>query len=247
MVIDAYSCDFTTIRRYLSSWQIFEKMDTTNAILQKYVKPICAKTSDRDNTLTVDCTDILSMVCKSSSIRVMKILRIYPHMLKQFMHEDKSVKIVHLIRDPRAIIDSREKTFQRVQTNNLYRSARYLCTKMVVDVSEIKQLKKTYSKRVHTLVFEHLVQNPLSVAVAVFEYLGFLFSEKDDERLKSYTRYKGGDIDQKWGTKRSNSSQASHQWWSTISLKSFYTILGIPTCTEIIKRFNYVPFTLDYF
>ena len=58
----------------------------------------------------VGCLPVLYQACLSSKVSVAKILRLSMERAEVLLKEDPKIKIVHLVRDPRGILNSRANT-----------------------------------------------------------------------------------------------------------------------------------------
>ena len=90
-----------------------------------------------------------------------KVIRLTVGAFQPLLEINPRLKIVHLVRDPRAIIQSR--LFSRGypiygyrQNNSLERN---LCMKMLQDIQDLTRLKEFYPNRIFILFYEDLLSN----------------------------------------------------------------------------------------
>ena len=100
--------------------------------------------------------------CLKSKIRVTKVLRLRLDVTQSLLESDSSLKIVHIFRDPRAIMCSRAlKTpwyplYLVGNYINFIENARYLRMKMTEDYKAGKQLMTSFPDRVRLIRYEDL-------------------------------------------------------------------------------------------
>ena len=100
--------------------------------------------------------------CLKSKIRVTKVLRLRLDVTQSLLESDSSLKIVHIFRDPRAIMCSRAlKTpwyplYLVGNYINFIENARSLCMKMTEDYLAGKQLMTSFPGRVWLIRYEDL-------------------------------------------------------------------------------------------
>lgn len=118
-------------------------------------------------------------ICKNSTHIATKIVRLTVDNLEYVLQNLPHVKVIHLIRDPRAIINSRIATswyqldespkdnHRRISTD-----AKDLCLRMKYDLKAGIKLKKKYGKRFAFVMFEDLQNDLKSKAKMLYTHLG---------------------------------------------------------------------------
>ncbi|XP_045216341.2 carbohydrate sulfotransferase 1-like [Mercenaria mercenaria] len=107
------------------------------------------------------CLRQLEDICRNKTHRVLKVLRLSFTTFKPLMEINPRLKIVHLVRDPRAIIHSRLYSRFYAITNPRKNESleRNLCEKMLNDINGVILLKKHYPDRIIVLYYEDLIKN----------------------------------------------------------------------------------------
>lgn len=189
------------------------------------------------------CLRELEDVCRSKTHRVLKVLRLSISAFRPLLEINPRLKIVHLVRDPRAIINSRlysrfypvanPKTNDSLEKN--------LCDKMLSDSNEAMMLKDDFPGRVIFLYYEDLINNLPVKLKQLYDKLNLTFNMKDmnefgDIKINLSPPEKGSNFTR--DRKHSNAV-----WWrkympmeqiKRVDEKCYdvYKILGYKTLTE---------------
>ena len=146
-----------------------------------------------------DCLPYLLHECKTRPIKVSKIIRGNMSSMIDILQDFPKLKIIHLIRDPRAIIMSRQNWFPRQVPLNFSREARLVCTKMAEDIRRRQEIEKRYPGLTMEVVYENIATNPTENIVAMYEFAGIDMTDSTTARLKQITS-KSRKISEKWQT-----------------------------------------------
>ena len=127
-------------------------------------------------------------LCTTASHRVTKVLRMTLDNLEYLLQTRDNLKIIHLFRDPRAIINSRMssvmKHFFRTGTD-LITNAKSLCHKMLYDFHEGVRLYNLYPGRFRFLYYEDLNEHPLRKVKLIYQYLGMALDQSKYEFISN--------------------------------------------------------------
>ncbi|XP_060604036.1 carbohydrate sulfotransferase 4-like [Ruditapes philippinarum] len=108
-----------------------------------------------------ECLRQLEEICRNKTHRVLKVLRLSFSSFQPLMEINPKLKIVHLVRDPRAIIHSRLYSrfypVERPRKNDSLE--KNLCEKMLEDIKDVIKLKINYPDRVIVLYYEDIIEN----------------------------------------------------------------------------------------
>ena len=111
-----------------------------------------------------------------------KVLRFTVDNFDSFLMSRDNIKLIHLIRDPRAIINSRIGA-NFFPTKDVLSIAEVLCNKMLHDYQAGRKLLIQYPKRFRFVYYEDLTDNPLNKIKALYRYLGFSLDETKYSRV----------------------------------------------------------------
>ena len=125
-------------------------------------------------------------ICKNATHRVTKVLRLTPDNLEYLLHARSDLKIIHLFRDPRAIINSRIETkwYPTRDNTQIISNTQSLCKKMLYDFNEGQKLYLKYPDRFKFLYYEDLNDAPLEKVKTIYRYLGMTLDESKYEIVK---------------------------------------------------------------
>ena len=125
------------------------------------------------------CLDRLQTVCRASKHRVTKVVRLTVDNLETVLSQVPNLKVIHLLRDPRAIINSRITTTwytlkdaQEGEGEQLSKEAEDLCRRMTYDLDESVKLKQKFPDRFSLVSFEDLNTNLQLKSYILYNYLG---------------------------------------------------------------------------
>ncbi|KAH7963663.1 hypothetical protein HPB52_022331 [Rhipicephalus sanguineus] len=148
----------------------------------------------------------------------------------------RTVRVVHLVRDPRAIFSSRVGL--RWCTDYEYcGSAAALCDQMRSDLDAFGELThRMHKERTYQIRFEDLAADPVNATMRLFEWLGLDFAPSVRKYLEEHTVATAADIRNAHSTKR-NTRLVAHSWKRKLSTKTIRQIEA--TCGDVLQRLGY--------
>ncbi|KAK3105034.1 hypothetical protein FSP39_015760 [Pinctada imbricata] len=134
---DIFNCEFNKLGdKVLSSFTFFCESSGNTRLRNNR----CFEFS-RNETLTEWCLKYLTSVCEASSGVIVKTLRLSAETLSFLKDIVPDMKIVHLFRDPRGVLNSRKNFGDLMDRNtNISIYARQLCNRMSHDIDVLKSL-----------------------------------------------------------------------------------------------------------
>ncbi|XP_069135302.1 carbohydrate sulfotransferase 1-like [Argopecten irradians] len=233
-----YNCDSQKYHRLLKPWHYMKSMGPS----QRQGCVVNAKFIERPYKYLNHCL--------TAESKVSKIPRISMGVASKLLSEFPNLKIIHLLRDPRAIINSVLPLGWKIPPSG---GAASLCNKMTKDFREGIKIKQAYPGRVYTVFYEDLAQNPSKVFSSIYKFLGYRFSSIERHRLVQMTAStKDGYAND---TRRHDSTKTARKWRykinSTVLVKinkacsSLYKLLGYPRL-ESISDLNNADIPLRY-
>ena len=172
------------------------------------------------------CRSILEKTCSKSPTRAVKTVRATMRSLEPLLAIYPNLRVVHLFRDPRGVIKSRQKnrwTQGNFAGHDLTREARVYCNTVLEDVRQRKRLEQIYPGRFMQLVYDDFILYPEQNVKNVYRFLD-MESQKNDSVIEGYPRvdidrayswrshFKNKDIVDILHTCRSFYTETSHQW-----------------------------------
>ena len=184
------------------------------------------------------CIAPLAEKCRQSDIVAVKVIRLHMSYVDKLLSADPDLRLIHLVRDPRGLVESWRKVAPRrtKSMKHMRLNAKLMCQRMLTDCQVRRQLEPKYPGRILLLRYEDLVTATDKVLDEVYGGLLQL-------ALPSYVV---GVIEQQLhassangltGTRRTNGSATATNWRRTISsdLRAYIT----DTCYQLLAELNY--------
>ncbi|KAH6922985.1 hypothetical protein HPB50_020467 [Hyalomma asiaticum] len=179
-------------------------------------------------------------VCSRAPVQVMKVTRLRNQSqvrdwLRRNQDIAKSVKILHLVRDPRGILASR----RRVDWCKESKSCTHpdtICTELRADLDCYEELKNALPNNAHRLRFEDLSVDPKREAVKLFNTLGMNYTHYTTMFLKAHTKARNADLRNPHSTRR-NTRTVAFQWKTKLSYEDIVDIQR--SCSDVLLRLGY--------
>ncbi|XP_069134960.1 carbohydrate sulfotransferase 1-like [Argopecten irradians] len=214
-----YSCDSQKYQQLLRPWQ--------------YDKSIGPAQSDMAmcNHKKTNCMKTYLKQCSNASSKVSKIPRISIGLASKLLLEFRNLKIIHLLRDPRAVMNSRYK----LGWTPVPGGAVSLCTKMKKDYQQSVKLRRLFPGRIHTVFYEDMAQNFEEIVKEIYSFLGYQLNAKEQIRLNRMTSSsKNGNAG---STQRRNSTLTARAWRYSINTKVL--IENNKACSDLYQLLGY--------
>ena len=216
------------------AWSQFA--DCTNTSLRGLnltIKSIVAKRNDDIHLPQVNiidhCFETLENTCRKSKAKVTKVLRLSMKLIPKLLKQLPNLKILLLVRDPRAIINSRLITdWFPICEKDLFgvlENAESLCKKMDDDILVLSHLTKEYPDRLLVHRLEDAVKNSPKLFKGIFNFMNLGEMGVQMERIKrkyDNQNYKG--FSEKW----------------TKMLKDQFKTMVDDNCQNILQYYKYV-------
>ena len=167
--------------------------------------------------------------CEASNLRVVKTIRVRKEDLEPWIGKRSEIKVLHLIRDPRAVLSSRAAVGWERET---LKAAR-LCRQMLGDLA----LAQVLPQERYTLVrYEDLVDNTEDTVERLYGRLGLRWTEEMRRAVRSHTKASPSEDLKAGGTYRS-ASFSPESWKRKLSARQ---VLAIEReCREMMQRTDY--------
>lgn len=189
--------------------------------------------------------DYVSKVCARAPAQVMKVTRLHMSQVRDWLHSNPdiagSVKILHLVRDPRGILASR----RLLDWCNESKSCAHqdtLCSELRADLDTFEELQRTFPNSTYRLRYEDVSLDPKKEALKMFDALGLNYTVYVSNFLKTHTRARKADALDPYSTRR-NSSTVAFQWRTKLNYEDIADIQR--SCSDVLLRLGYKTITSE--
>jgi hypothetical protein len=121
--------------------------------------------------------------------------------VKKMLENLPNLKVIHLIRDPRAVAYSRFKNMGSAggaATKDVVKAATIYCQTVTRDMQERQLLEKEFPHSFMQIIYEDFTANPVQVAKNVYSFINTTLPALVEEHLKIETKDR---ISTKWHNK----------------------------------------------
>lgn len=162
-----------------------QRMRRARALFERQNSPIEFIRTERIER----CIHLLTNQCKQAKFRIWKFIRLTMDSAELFLKnyvDTSNLRIVHLVRDPRAMMDSqlRKNDMNVAVFSNFVNRTRYMCWRMLRDLKLMDDLKKRYTDVFYSLRYEDLVDDPLKISRDLFRFIGMEFGNRDERYVR---------------------------------------------------------------
>lgn len=177
------------------------------------------------------CLPTLTSICSKASLIAIKSIRMNATIGQNTLDMFENAKIIHLLRDPRSMLDSNVRRNEMgVRNVTVFeKRAKMMCDAMLRDVRYSDKLKQSYPGRISTVRYEDMTKDPVGVAKDMFKFFDVPFTDIIKERVGSIS------VDNK-----NNSTIRATVWRSHISQE--HLDLVNQHCGELYKDMRYPEF-----
>ncbi|KAH3883900.1 hypothetical protein DPMN_007868 [Dreissena polymorpha] len=175
--------------------------------------------------------------CLESKTIILKLIRLSIQQAIELLPFFPNMKIIHLVRDPRAIINSRRNVIPHGQINfeELTRPTIF-CSRLQNDLSDTKVLMKFHPSIIKLVQYEDIAEHPLEASKDLYAFGGLKFDDKIVRFVKSQTQSSLDGCN--YCTQRKNSTATSLEWRSEIKLNEAHDIFNY--CNKSMSVLGYL-------
>ena len=163
------------------------------------------------------CVHNATNTCRSRFVRLIKSIRLSGNTALELMTKHRDIKLIFLIRDPRATIFSQSNIFNILKSNPISSFSHMYCRTLWNDLTYIRKITHLFPERIKILRYEKLADNPLSVSPQLYHYLGLNYTRSVYTAIYNMTTA-GQKAITAYSTTRGNSSSAAVAWRKKIHL-----------------------------
>lgn len=161
------SCNFTALRREIFIHRFISHLGWNRAL--------CLSLSTFRDCMKMQmnfthCLAPLISKCRKSTVVAVKVIRLNMQLVEELLNEDLDLRVIHLVRDPRGMLQSwrkmasvRQRSNEAMQTN-----ANIACNRILDDCHIRHRLEKTFPGRITLLRYEDLVTDTNRILSSVY-------------------------------------------------------------------------------
>ncbi|XP_045215422.2 carbohydrate sulfotransferase 1-like [Mercenaria mercenaria] len=228
---DMYRCDFSRLENMFVP-NVQDHLELAGPGWNEYR----ACTKSRVNT-KMSCLKKQEQKCRNASHIVTKVLRLTTGSYDKLLEKRKNLKILHLFRNPFAIINSRTES-KGYPVRDFVSNAAVLCKKMQLDYEGGIRLAAKYPGRVKLVFYEDIKSNVIEKMNKLYEYIGM---ESDDDEVKKLNKVKTNKGKSNTPSmSRTRVSDNAHWWRGHMSFLKYQGVRD--KCKQLMTTFNLTNF-----
>ena len=159
------------------------------------------------------CRPVISSICQDSSLIALKEVYARFETVRIALNTVPDLKVIHLIRDPRAVMLSRRDRNMLSEGESMKDSAIRVCSMMLNDFQSFATMKQDKG-RVLTMFYEDLAVDPIKNAEKIYNFLEMPIPSNVKNWIKKGTRSKHNHSHKGWlsSTRKQNSTATAFAW-----------------------------------
>ncbi|XP_052089666.1 carbohydrate sulfotransferase 5-like isoform X2 [Mytilus californianus] len=161
------------------------------------------------------CIGHLVEVCKQMKNKILKVVRLRMETTELLLNTLPNLKIIHLVRDPRGILNSLMRA-KLIGVNDFKSKASEICNDILSDIKSTTKLKTLYPNTIFLLKYEALVKNPTAVFKRIFNFTNLSYSQKVEMFIQSHLLGHSSGGSNAFLTKSGNANMIASNWRKTI-------------------------------
>lgn len=227
------TCNFTALDQIIFQHRFLRMEWTANLSLSMRPFRSCLL----QQKIYTNCLSPLFDQCQRSSVVAVKVIRLDMSLVEELLRADQDLRVIHLVRDPRGMMESYRRIGVPKQTNEQMRiSADIACKRMLEDCIARRRLGTMYPGRTLLVRYEDLATATDRVLSDIYNWLLNLAvpeSVRKGMNSQLYAHSQDGSM----GTKRKNGTATAYKWKHTIDGK--YLAYVNKTCRHVLHLLNY--------
>ncbi|KAL7646130.1 UNVERIFIED_CONTAM: hypothetical protein RMT77_003031 [Armadillidium vulgare] len=178
----------------------------------------------------------IEKTCKNQTLFVMKLVRLGVGLIEPILKSNSNIHILFLVRDPRAVMNSRRATVKWCIFNECKNTSLH-CSHLEQDIKDLKKLQTLFPDRITLVRYEDLALSPLKTSKDIFKVIGLEFTLEVERFVEEHTKK---NIDSPWSTVRKSSKHVL-SWTKKIDNKTLVDVQNF--CLKGMKTLGYKPVT----
>ena len=176
----------------------------------------------------IDCIKNMEYVCTKSRLASVKTVRATMDTVEVLLKIHPNLKVLHLIRDPRAVVRSRmtRPSFRgHYSGKDMVKEGRLYCEDVASDIVKRRALEQKYPNSFMEIIYEAFTLEPMTSAEKVYDFLQLGLPWEVSQWLYRYT------------SQKKNASKIAEKWLDSVPYR---TTLNInKQCQDVFNLVNY--------
>jgi hypothetical protein len=202
-------------------------------VLVKHNVRIWEACSYSSNPLVCKEPSFLQAACQRFPVVVSKVVRLRLQATEELLSQFPNLKVLFLIRDPRALMNSRNVNDWGCGAYADCGDPKQVCADALNDLNALDTLSVSHPDRLMMVKYETLAVEPKRTFEEIFRFAGLPYLTSVDEIVRNRTTTKDDDP---WSVYR-NSSERINLWKTKFDTQSVDLIQN--ACKHVLHRLNY--------
>lgn len=254
---DIFNCQFMQQTEFLA---FMSHMPLNRFSSHVLTTPYCKSTRRaKDNRTFFQCEDLDPLITSlSCTLHKHVVVKVLTHRLAPFLEEDYlttllnsngNLKIIHLLRDPRAVIASLDRVgwvFNRSVVKSAWTNfslfsayVQKFCTQMIQSLSFALSAEEKFHERYKILRYEDLIKTPMTVSQELFDFFGIRMTAEVKDYVTRSSRTNNRRNTHAYSTIRNNVSSLIDSWRKQLSIEAVRTVES--NCRPVLDILRYTP------
>ncbi|KAK3088846.1 hypothetical protein FSP39_024545 [Pinctada imbricata] len=193
-------------------------------------------------TYMLSCAEALQRKCINSKFVLIKSIRIRAYQLLDIKEDFPDLKVVYLIRDPRAVLASQMNygmaTFRHLNESEFVSE---FCMNVTQDTQVVRVFQKFYPGDINVVYHNNFEQNGVAYSRDIYRALGITFNTESKRKILSLTG-DGKNCTRSYAlcTRKYNSTVEIGKWRTEISF--YFARLVDSLCKSVYKSHGFISF-----
>ena len=198
--------------------------------MQSYNKRVWKACNEGPNLLSCADSKFLSEACKMFPIQLVKSVRLRLNLTQLLLNDHKlKVKVIFLVRDPRAIMNSRYTSVKWCPTSPDCSSPEALCQDLEGDLKVAAAFEKLYPNRFLKIQYDDLFTNIDKNVQNIMDYLGLEYTKNMRDFVSENTMK---NKEKPWSKQRKSIDRVS-MWKKQLPLEEIHAVQN--ACESVLK------------
>ena len=165
---------------------------------------------------------------------MLKVIRLHMDYVDQLLSDDTDLRVIHLVRDPRGLVDAWKR--MAGSTTAMQLNGKLICRRMMTDCQIRRRLELKYPGRILLLRYEDLVTSTDEVLDRVYRGLLELALPSDVVDVIN-EQVHASSFDGPYGTRRTNGTATATRWRRTVNGSLLHYIND--ACRPLLDELDY--------